>query len=117
MKKYLKIFTISACVWAAFMLGLFIFLSLCVEFQWTFIYSLPTALDWILSNVLVLLYQAGRIGVPILTAVMIILTVVICVKEKSAKSVDLTLIGTTAAFALTASIIAFIDSGIISTFA
>lgn len=116
MKKYLKIFTLASCIWAAFMLALFIFLSLCVEFQWTFIYNLPTALDWILSNIFILLYQAGRIGVPILTAVMIVLAVIICVKEKNAKSIDLTLVGTTLVFAVTASIISAMDSGIIAAF-
>lgn len=117
MKKTIKIFTLAACIWAAYMLVLFIFLSLCVEFQWTFIYNLPTALDWILSNILVLLFQAGRIGVPIITLVTVVLTVLTCVKEKNTKSVDLTLIGTTVVFAVTASIIAAIDSGIIATFA
>ena len=117
MKKPLQILTIAACAWSAFMLALFIFLSLCVEFQWTFIYNLPGAVDWILSNILILLYQAGRFGVPILAVGMIALTTTICVKEKTVKSVDMTLIGTTFIFALTATIISAIDSGIIATFA
>lgn len=116
MQKTIQIFTRTACIWAAYMLVLFIFLSLCVEFQWTFIYTLPTALDWILRNVLVLWYQAGRFGVPILSVVMTVLTVITCVREKSAKSVDLPLIGTTLIFAITSSIIAAIDSGIIANF-
>lgn len=117
MKKPIQILSIAACVWAVYMLVLFIFLSLCVEFQWTFIYNLPSTLEWILSNILILLYQAGRIGVPALTLVMTGLTTALCIKEKSVKSVDITFIGTTFIFAVTASIIAAIDSGIIATFA
>lgn len=116
MKKCVKIFTLSTCIWATYMLILFIFLSLCVEFQWTFIYSLPTAVDWILRNILILLYQAGRIGVPVLTLTTVVLTVITCIREKSTKAVDLTFIGTTVVFAITASIISAIDSGIIATF-
>ena len=117
MKKPIQILTAASCVWAVYMLILFIFLSLCVEFQWTFIYNLPSALDWILSNILILLYQAGRFGVPALTLALAGLTTTLCVKEKSVKSVDITFIGTTFVFAITASIIAAIDSGIIATFA
>lgn len=116
MKKPIKILTAATCIWAVYMLVLFIFLSLCVEFQWTFIYSLPDALDWFLRNVLVLMYQAGRFGVPVLTTATTVFTIIKYAKEKNVKDVDLPLIGTTVIFALTASIIAAIDSGTIQTF-
>ena len=116
MKKPIKILTIATCIWAVYMLVLFIFLSCCVEFQWTFIHSLPTALDWILRNILVLLYQAGSFGVPALTAATVALTIAHCVKEKGAKDLDIPFIGTTVIFAITASIISAIDSGTIQTF-
>ncbi|MBQ3518498.1 MAG: hypothetical protein IKJ63_03685 [Clostridia bacterium] len=117
MKKPIKILTAATCIWAVYMLLLFIFLSLCVEFQWTFIHNLPAALDWFLSNVLILLYQAGRFGVPVLTVSIAVLTTIHCAKEKSIKDVDLPMIGTTVVFAITASIISAIDSGTIQTFA
>ncbi len=116
MKKPIKILTAATCIWAVYMLLLFIFLSLCVEFQWTFIHNLPIALDWVLRNVLILMYQAGRFGVPVLTAATVILTIINCVKEKTSKSLDLPMIGTTIIFAVTASIISAIDSGTIQTF-
>ena len=116
MNKPIKILTAATCIWAVYMLLLFIFLSFCVEFQWTFIYDLPSALDWILRNVLILFYQAGRFGVPILTVATATLTTFKCVKEKNTKNVDLTMIVTTIIFAVTASIISAIDSGTIQTF-
>ncbi len=116
MNKPIKILTAATCAWAVYMLLLFIFLSFCVEFQWTFIHNLPSALDWILRNVLILFYQAGRFGVPVLTAATAAFTIIKCVKEKTAKDVDLPLIGTTVIFAITASIISAIDSGTIQTF-
>ena len=116
MKKIAKIFTLSACIWAVYMLVLFIFLSLCVEFQWTFIYNLPAAVDWLMRNVLVLLFTAGRIGAPVLTGVAVILTVIDCVKQNSAKAADIPLLGTTLIFTVTASIIAAVDTAIMATF-
>ncbi|MBE6812905.1 MAG: hypothetical protein E7523_08485 [Ruminococcaceae bacterium] len=116
MKKPIKILTTATCIWAVYMLLLFIFLSLCVEFQWTFIYNLPATVDWILRNILILLYQAGRFGVPVLTVATAVLTTISCAKEKTVKGVDLPLIGTTIVFAVTASIISAIDSGTIQTF-
>ena len=116
MNKTIRIFSTATCVWAVFMLILFIFLSLCVEMRWMFINNLPAALDWLLRNVLVVLFKAGRIGVPVLSVGTVALTAAQCIKDKGTKSVDIAFIGTSVIFAITASIIAAIDTSVITQF-
>lgn len=116
MKKATKIFTVAAFVFAVYMLVLYIFLSLCVELHWTFIYSLPAAADWFLGNVLINLFKAGTYVAPTLTGLSVVLSVISAVKAKSAAQIDLSFLITTVIFTLTASIISAIDSSVITTF-
>lgn len=116
MKEALKVFNISAFAWAVYMLVLFIFLSLCVELNWTFIYNLPEIADRILKDGFLLLFRSGVFGVPVLTVGSAIFAAVIGAKEKSAKTIDLPFLGCTAVFAVTAVIIALIDSSTIAVF-
>ncbi len=116
MNKANRIITKTAFAYAVYMLVLFIFLSLCIELQWTFIYKLPEALNWILSNVLLNIFKIGAVAVPVLTGTAVLLSVIAAVKEKSAKKIDIPFLVTTVIFTLTTSIISAIDTSVVSTF-
>lgn len=116
MNKFTKILTKIAFSYAVYMLVLYIFLSLCVELQWTFIYSIPEAADWVLRNVLVNVFKAGKIILPVLTGGSVVLSVITGVRRKSADTLDIPFLVTTVIFTLTASIISAIDASVITTF-